>query len=104
MRCRNMCRLLRAGVVRQLSEWAHRAPQAPGFSTSSPARLSTVRAKHYARSISKALRDARSKKSFWVSMDYVCQGQDGGTVDEGIAREAFIKTITELAGERHHRY
>jgi hypothetical protein len=30
-------------------------------------------------------------------MDYVCQGQDGGTVDEGIAREAFIETITELA-------
>lgn len=30
-------------------------------------------------------------------MDYVCQGQDGGTVDEGIAREAFIETITDLA-------
>lgn len=30
-------------------------------------------------------------------MDYVCQDQDGGTVDEGIAREAFIETITELA-------
>jgi hypothetical protein len=30
-------------------------------------------------------------------MDYICQGQDGGTVDEGIAREAFIETITELA-------
>lgn len=30
-------------------------------------------------------------------MDYVCEGQDGGTVDEGIAREAFIETITELA-------
>ena len=30
-------------------------------------------------------------------IDYVCQGQDGGTVDEGIAREAFIETVTELA-------
>jgi hypothetical protein len=30
-------------------------------------------------------------------MDYVCEGQDGGTVDEGIAREAFIETITDLA-------
>lgn len=28
-------------------------------------------------------------------MDYVCP--DGGSVDEGIAREAFIETITELA-------
>lgn len=28
-------------------------------------------------------------------MDYVCP--DGGTVDEGIAREAFIETIAELA-------
>lgn len=30
-------------------------------------------------------------------MDYICEGQDGGTVDEGVAREAFIETITELA-------
>lgn len=30
-------------------------------------------------------------------MDYVCEGQDGGTLDEGIAREAFIETITDLA-------
>jgi hypothetical protein len=29
-------------------------------------------------------------------MDYVCEGQDGGTVDEGIAREAFIETIADL--------
>jgi hypothetical protein len=29
--------------------------------------------------------------------DYVCP--DGGSVDEGIAREAFIETITDLAGE-----
>jgi hypothetical protein len=28
--------------------------------------------------------------------DYVCP--DGGTIDEGIAREAFIETIAELAG------
>lgn len=28
--------------------------------------------------------------------DYVCP--DGGTIDEGIAREAFIETITDLAG------
>jgi hypothetical protein len=28
--------------------------------------------------------------------DYVCP--DGGTIDEGVAREAFIETITELAG------
>lgn len=30
-------------------------------------------------------------------VDYVCEGQDGGTVDEGITREAFIETITDLA-------
>src|ERR1700674_1404778 len=30
-------------------------------------------------------------------IDYVCEGQDGGTLDEGIAREAFIETITDLA-------
>lgn len=29
-------------------------------------------------------------------MDYVCP--DGGSIDEGIAREAFIETITDLAG------
>ena len=28
--------------------------------------------------------------------DYVCP--DGGTIDEGIAREAFIETIIDLAG------
>lgn len=28
--------------------------------------------------------------------DYVCP--DGGSIDEGIAREAFIETITDLAG------
>jgi hypothetical protein len=37
------------------------------------------------------------EETFLGLMDYVCQGQDGGTVDEGIAREAFIETITELA-------
>lgn len=30
-------------------------------------------------------------------MEYVFQGQDGGTVDEGVARDAFIETIAELA-------
>jgi hypothetical protein len=29
-------------------------------------------------------------------VDYVCP--DGGTIDEGIAREAFVETITDLAG------
>src|SRR5262249_30994835 len=29
-------------------------------------------------------------------VDYVCP--DGGTIDEGIARDAFIETIAELAG------
>jgi hypothetical protein len=29
-------------------------------------------------------------------MDYVCEGADGGSVDEGIAREAFIETIADL--------
>jgi hypothetical protein len=29
-------------------------------------------------------------------VDYVCQ--DGGSIDEGIAREAFIETIADLAG------
>ena len=29
--------------------------------------------------------------------DYVCP--NGGSIDEGVAREAFIETITELAGE-----
>jgi hypothetical protein len=33
---------------------------------------------------------------FLALVDYVCP--DGGTIDEGIAREAFIETITELAG------
>ena len=28
--------------------------------------------------------------------DYVCP--DGGSIDEGIAREAFIETIADLAG------
>lgn len=33
---------------------------------------------------------------FLGMVDYVCP--DGGTIDEGIAREAFIETITDLAG------
>lgn len=76
-----------------------------GASRSSGARLLSFLADAQARGVREALRtlDLESLAGLPITeifiglADYICPG--AGTVDEGIAREAYIETIVELASE-----
>jgi hypothetical protein len=84
---------------------ARQAAQRMGTSRGAGARLLGFLADAQARGMREALRAldleslaGRPLTEIFVGMaDYVCPG--AGTVDEGIAREAYIETIVELASE-----
>ncbi|CAH2904995.1 MAG: Phage T7 exclusion protein associated hypothetical protein [uncultured Paraburkholderia sp.] len=84
---------------------ARQAVQRMGASRGASARLLGFLADAQARGVRKALRAldleslaGRPLTEIFVGLaDYVCPG--AGTVDEGIAREAYIETIVELATE-----
>lgn len=84
---------------------ARQAAQRMGASRGAGARLLGFLADAQARGVREALRAldleslaGRPLTEIFVGLaDYVCPG--AGTVDEGIAREAYIETIVELASE-----
>lgn len=84
---------------------ARRAAQRMGASRGAGARLLGFLADAQTRGVREALRAldleslaGRPITEIFVGLaDYICPG--AGTVDEGIAREAYIETIVELAGE-----
>lgn len=84
---------------------AHQAAQRMGASRGAGARLLGFLADAQARGVREALRSldleslaGRPIAEIFVGLaDYICPG--AGTVDEGIAREAYIETIVELASE-----
>lgn len=84
---------------------ARQAAQRMGASRGAGARLLGFLADAQARGVREALRAldleslaGRPITEIFVGLaDYICPG--AGTVDEGIAREAYIETIVELAGE-----
>ena len=84
---------------------ARQAAQRMGASRGAGARLLGFLADARARGVREALRAldleslaGRPLTEIFVGLaDYVCPG--AGTVDEGIAREAYIETIVELASE-----
>jgi hypothetical protein len=84
---------------------SRRAAQRMGASRSAGARLLGFLADAQARGMREALRAldleslaGRPITEIFVGLaDYICP--DAGTVDEGIAREAYIETIVELASE-----
>lgn len=84
---------------------ARQAAQRMGASRGSGARLLGFLADAQARGVREALRSldleslaGRPIQEIFVGLaDYICPG--AGTVDEGIAREAYIETIIELATE-----
>lgn len=92
-----------AGYVSTASGGAHNATRRMGASRVAGARLLGFLADASARGPAEALRAlhleslaGRSVEDVFLGLlDYVCP--DGGTVDDGIAREAFIETIAELA-------
>lgn len=102
----------RANLGRAISRYvstsaggARQAAQRMGASRGSGARLLGFLADAQARGVREALRTldleslaGRPLTEIFVGLaDYVCPG--AGTVDEGIAREAYIETIVELASE-----
>lgn len=102
----------RASLGRAISKYvstsvggARQAAQRMGASRRSGARLLGFLADAQARGIREALRAlnleslaGRPITEIFVGLaDYICPG--AGTVDEGIAREAYIETIVELASE-----
>lgn len=102
----------RASLGRAVSKYvstsaggARQAAQRMGASRSASARLLGFLADAQARGMREALRAldleslaGRPIAEIFVGLaDYVCPG--AGTVDEGIAREAYIETIVELASE-----
>lgn len=84
---------------------ARHAAQRMGASRGAGARLLGFLADAQTRGVREALRAldleslaGRPITEIFVGLaDYICPG--AGTVDEGIAREAYIETIVELAGE-----
>ena len=84
---------------------SRQAAQRMGASRNSGARLLGFLADAQARGVREALRAldleslaGRPITEIFVGLaDYICPG--AGTVDEGIAREAYIETIVELASE-----
>lgn len=84
---------------------ARQAAQRMGASRGAGARLLGFLADAQTRGVREALRAldleslaGRPLTEIFVGMaDYICPG--AGTVDEGIAREAYIETIVELASE-----
>lgn len=102
----------RASLGRAVSKYvstssggARQAAQRMGASRGSGARLLGFLADAQTRGVREALRAldleslaGRPITEIFVGLaDYICPG--AGTVDEGIAREAFIETIVELASE-----
>ena len=84
---------------------SRQAAQRMGASRNSGARLLSFLADAQARGMREALRAldleslaGRPITEIFVGLaDYICPG--AGTVDEGIAREAYIETVVELASE-----
>ena len=102
----------RANLGRAISKYvstssggARQAAQRMGASRGSGARLVSFLSDVQTRGVREALRAldleslaGRPAAEIFVGLaDYVCPG--AGTVDEGIAREAYIETIVELASE-----
>lgn len=102
----------RASLGRAVSKYvsksaggSRQAAQRMGASRNSGARLLGFLADAQARGVREALRAldleslaGRPITEIFVGLaDYICPG--AGTVDEGIAREAYIETIVELASE-----
>ncbi|PLY12687.1 MAG: hypothetical protein C0631_16240 [Sedimenticola sp.] len=102
----------RANLGRSVSRYvstsaggARQAAQRMGASRGAGARLLGFLADAQARGVREALRSldleslaGRPITEIFVGLaDYICPG--AGTVDEGIAREAYIETIVELASE-----
>ena len=102
----------RASLGRAVSKYvstsaggARQATQRMGASRGAGARLLGFLADAQARGVREALRAldleslaGRPIAEIFVGLaDYICPG--AGTVDEGIAREAYIETIVELASE-----
>lgn len=102
----------RANLGRSVSRYvttsaggARQAAQRMGASRGAGARLLGFLADAQARGVREALRAldleslaGRPITEIFVGLaDYICPG--AGTVDEGIAREAYIETIVELASE-----
>ncbi|MED9513778.1 Qat anti-phage system associated protein QatB [Escherichia marmotae] len=102
----------RASLGRAISKYvstssggARQAAQRMGASRGASARLLGFLADAQARGVNEALRSldleslaGRPITEIFVGLaDYICPG--AGTVDEGIAREAYIETIVELASE-----
>lgn len=102
----------RASLGRAVSKYvstssggARQAAQRMGASRGAGARLLGFMADAQARGMREALRAldleslaGRPIAEIFVGLaDYICPG--AGTVDEGIAREAYIETIVELASE-----
>ena len=102
----------RASLGRAVSKYvststggARQAAQRMGASRGAGARLLGFLADTQARGVREALRAldleslaGRPIAEIFVGLaDYICPG--AGTVDEGIAREAYIETIVELASE-----
>lgn len=91
-----------SGYVSTSSGGARRAAQRMGASRGAGARLLGFLTDAQARGAREALRSlnleglaGRPIDEVFIGLaDYICPG--GGTVDEGIAREAFIETIIEL--------
>ena len=102
----------RANLGRSVSRYvstsaggARQAAQRMGASRGAGARLLGFLADAQARGVREALRSldleslaGRPITEIFVGLaDYICPG--AGTVDEGVAREAYIETIVELASE-----
>lgn len=102
----------RASLGRAVSKYvstsaggSRQAAQRMGASRNSGARLLGFLADAQARGVREALRAldleslaGRPITEIFIGLaDYICPG--AGTVDEGIAREAYIETIVELASE-----
>lgn len=92
-----------AGYVSRSAGGAKRAAQKMGAARASGARLLGFLADAQARGAEEALRTLRLEglagrpieEVFLGLIDYVCP--NGGAIDEGIARAAFIDTIADLA-------
>jgi len=92
-----------SGYVSKSSGGARKAAQRMGASRGSGARLLSFLADVQARGATEALRSLDLEglagrpidEVFMGLSDYICP--NAGTVDEGIAREAFIETIVDLS-------
>jgi hypothetical protein len=93
-----------SGYVSEGTRGARRAAQHMGSSRGTTARLATFLGDVSNRGAQAALRTLNLEalagrpiaEIFLGLADFICP--EGGTVDEGIARDAFIETVAELAG------